>query len=173
MWARSSDTGWGRPGVYSAQYDLSVGAPVNTQETLSRLKAVRLSPNGWMARCPAHEDRNPSLSIREGDEKILLHCFAGCTIEAICAATRLKVSDLFAEPRAYQKPGPPIVRAAERKIKDIGLRLRLTPTERATLEPIVILTKIENLDAAICRGLALAVEGELCQIALTEQKEWK
>lgn len=35
--------------------------------------------NGWTARCPAHEDRNPSLSIREGREgRVLVKCFAGC-----------------------------------------------------------------------------------------------
>jgi putative DNA primase/helicase len=34
----------------------------------------------WMARCPAHDDRTPSLAIREGrDGKILLKCHAGCS----------------------------------------------------------------------------------------------
>jgi len=69
-----------------------------------------------------------------------------------------------------QESRPPIVHAVERMLKDMGLRSRLTPTERATLEPTVILAKIENLDAAICRGLALAVEGELCQIVMKEQQ---
>ena len=39
------------------------------EEVLARLAAVR--PNGersWMARCPAHDDRNPSLSVSEGDK---------------------------------------------------------------------------------------------------------
>jgi DNA primase len=33
---------------------------------------------GWMARCPAHEDRSPSLAIRESDGRVLVHCHAGC-----------------------------------------------------------------------------------------------
>ena len=41
------------------------------------LKAKRVGST-WMACCPTHEDRNPSLSIREADGKILVHCHAGC-----------------------------------------------------------------------------------------------
>jgi hypothetical protein len=101
---------------------------------------------------------------------VLLKCFAGCSTESILVAAGLSFSDLFAERRIPKEYTPPIVRAVERKMTDMGLRSRLTPTERDTLEPIVILTKIENLDTAICRGLALAVEGELCQIVLKEQE---
>jgi len=32
-----------------------------------------------MALCPAHDDRNPSLSIQLADDRILIHCFAGCS----------------------------------------------------------------------------------------------
>src|SRR6187551_607004 len=39
-----------------------------------------------MCRCPAHEDRTPSLSVSLGRHAILLHCFAGCTNEAVIAA---------------------------------------------------------------------------------------
>ena len=54
------------------------------------------SGNGqWNARCPAHDDRNPSLSIGEGDEgRILLECHAGCETAAVCAALDLTMADL-------------------------------------------------------------------------------
>ncbi len=42
-----------------------------------------------MARCPAHEDRNPSLSVTRGDDKVLLHCHAGCSVESILTAAGL------------------------------------------------------------------------------------
>lgn len=56
------------------------------------------SNSGYIGCCPAHDDRNPSLSIGEGnDGRVLLHCFTGCTIEEICKACDLNVSDLFSE----------------------------------------------------------------------------
>ena len=44
---------------------------------------------GWMARCPAHHDRTPSLSIREADDgKVLIRCHAGCDQEQVIASLR-------------------------------------------------------------------------------------
>jgi hypothetical protein len=63
------------------------------------VEARRTARGRWQARCPAHEDRLPSLSICERpDSRILVHCFAGCTVPAILAALRLKSRDLFAGP---------------------------------------------------------------------------
>ena len=45
--------------------------------------------------CPAHEDRNPSLSVSEGDKGIVFTCHAGCKREDIVAALGLKMSDTF------------------------------------------------------------------------------
>lgn len=58
-----------------------------TAEEFARAVGARRSGAGWQARCPAHHDRNPSLSISEGaDGRLLLHCFSGCSFEAILAA---------------------------------------------------------------------------------------
>ena len=52
--------------------------------------------SGYSCRCPAHDDKNPSLSISAASGgKILMKCHAGCTIEEICKALDLQVSDLF------------------------------------------------------------------------------
>jgi hypothetical protein len=139
---------------------------VKTQEILLRLKGVRHSPQGWMAQCPAHGDRNPSLSIRDGEGTILLHCFAGCTVEAICAALRIKITDLFAV-RGTVQPRPRMVQDAERQIAD--LRSRLTPRERV-LPVTVVYCEPENLNAGIARALALAVEGEMVQAVLADSQ---
>ena len=55
-------------------------------DSLARALEARRSGSSWMARCPAHEDRNPSLSIREVDGKVLVHCHAGCTQRAVIDA---------------------------------------------------------------------------------------
>ena len=72
---------------------------------LSRLDRVRQSgPNRWTARCPAHDDRGPSLSIADHDGKILLHCFAGCEAHAVVEAMGLQLTDLFPEPLPLSRP---------------------------------------------------------------------
>lgn len=55
-------------------------------------------PNGsrqWLAQCPAHPDRNPSLGVKAADDRALLHCYAGCDLEQVLAALDLRPSDLF------------------------------------------------------------------------------
>ncbi|MER3481310.1 MAG: hypothetical protein C4327_12775, partial [Meiothermus sp.] len=44
-------------------------------------------PNGPL-HCPAHDDRHPSLSLTERNGRLLLHCHAGCTQQAVIAALR-------------------------------------------------------------------------------------
>lgn len=75
-------------------------------EFLSRLQGVRRSGNRWMARCPAHEDENASLSVAESGGKILLHDFGGCATEAILAVMGLQMSDLFIDSCADGNRGP-------------------------------------------------------------------
>ena len=64
---------------------------------LNRLEGVRKTgPDKWIACCPAHEDRSPSLSIREeSDGKVLVHCFAECLALDIMNAVGLSLADLF------------------------------------------------------------------------------
>lgn len=69
------------------------------EDLLSRLDKVAKDGEGYKARCPAHEDRNPSLSIGQGREGILLHCHAGCSTEAVCSALGITTADLFTEKR--------------------------------------------------------------------------
>ena len=64
---------------------------------LSHLEKVKLTGKSrWQARCPAHADKAPSLSIREMDDgRVLVHCFAGCSVHEIVQAVGLELSDLF------------------------------------------------------------------------------
>src|SRR4051794_39742070 len=48
-------------------------------ETIAKALGGRKAGASWMAPCPAHNDREPSLSIKDANgEKLLVHCFAGC-----------------------------------------------------------------------------------------------
>jgi len=58
----------------------------------------------WIACCPAHEDRSPSLAIREVDDRVLIHCFAGCNIDEVVSAIGLQISDLFPPRTSSSKP---------------------------------------------------------------------
>jgi putative DNA primase/helicase len=60
-----------------------------TAETIANALGGRKAGAYWIARCPAHDDRTPSLSIREGDGgKLLVHCHAGCEQAQVIAALR-------------------------------------------------------------------------------------
>ena len=134
------------------------------ERVLARLQDVRRSRRGWMARCPAHEDRSPSLSVSEGgDGRVLLHCFSGCRTESVCEALQIRVSDLFSARGAARERKPEIVRRVERQIAD--LRTRLTPGDRER-PVVVVVCNPANLGASLARALALAVEGELVQVVL-------
>lgn len=64
---------------------------------ISRLEKCKRTGNGtWLACCPAHEDRSPSMSVREvEDGRVLVHCFAGCGVDAILGAVGLEFDALF------------------------------------------------------------------------------
>lgn len=66
---------------------------------LPRLQGVRqLATSRWVAKCPAHDDRSPSLSIRETEDgRLLLHDFGGCSTHDVLAALGMTAVDLFPE----------------------------------------------------------------------------
>lgn len=66
---------------------------------LEKLQGVRRTGNGkYIAKCPAHADRSPSLSIKEtSNGDVLFHCFAQCEFGDVLAALNLRASDCFAK----------------------------------------------------------------------------
>lgn len=66
-------------------------------DLLVKLERVRSTGKGrWIAKCPAHQDSSPSLSIRELDDgRILLHDFAGCSSEDVLHSIGLSYVDLM------------------------------------------------------------------------------
>lgn len=63
---------------------------------LSRLdKVSRLGEGRYKALCPAHSDKTASLAIKDADERLLLHCFAGCETADVLASIGLSFSDIM------------------------------------------------------------------------------
>lgn len=73
---------------------------MTAEQVAEHLSARRAGNGRWQAKCPAHDDRSPSLSIKEGEAgRVLLRCWAGCELSAVLKAAGLTVASLF--------PGPP------------------------------------------------------------------
>ena len=85
------------------------------ESLLSRLHGVRRTgPDRWVALCPSHDDGHPSLAIREIDgDRVLVHCFAGCTAHDVVAAVGLTLDALFPGRPSHRgrrsRPGFPAV----------------------------------------------------------------
>ncbi len=96
---------------------------MTVEDLLRRLHGVRRSGSGYVAHCPAHRDRRPSLSVSEGEDgRVLLHCHAGCSTEAVVGALGLRLADLMPEPagdgRSGREPAPPPVEVARYTYRD-------------------------------------------------------
>ena len=83
---------WGpqKNGIQHMQKYTNSSANCQTAETIARALRGRKIGREWMARCPAHDDRTPSLSIRDTDGgQVLVHCHAGCDQGRVIATLRM------------------------------------------------------------------------------------
>ena len=106
-----------------------------TAEDFANLLDARRSGEGWMAKCPAHEDRTASLSVGEGrDGRVLVSCFAGCSVYAITSAVGIELTDLF-PPRVetYAAPGRPPRHSPADLLRVLELEARIVRVAATTL----------------------------------------
>ncbi len=76
-------------------------------DLLNKLKKVKRQTDGsYLALCPAHTDKNPSLHLSQSQDRILIKCLAGCRTEDIVAALNLTMADLFSEVKTDILPLP-------------------------------------------------------------------
>ena len=70
--------------------------PNNLEAILSRLQKVKKTgQDKYLAICPSHDDKSPSLAIKVVDDRVLLHCFAGCETADVLGALGLKFEDIM------------------------------------------------------------------------------
>ena len=71
------------------------------EEILSKLDKVKKynqRASSWVACCPSHDDKTPSLAVKMlEDGRVLLHCFGGCEVQAIVDALGLRMADLMGD----------------------------------------------------------------------------
>ncbi|GLK90039.1 CHC2 zinc finger domain-containing protein [Pseudomonas turukhanskensis] len=92
---------------------------------LDRLTKVKSAGAGkWIACCPAHNDKSPSLNVSEAaDGKVLLHCWAGCNARDITAAIGLELADLFPGKREPRRGPSKAAVNHERMVYAVGSSL--------------------------------------------------
>ena len=135
------------------------GAGMIADTLLSRLDSVRQTgADRWLGRCPAHDDTRPSLSIREIEDRVLVHCWAGCPVEDVISAVGLTFDDLYSKrtthrckPERRPFPAADVLRALEREAliaavaaSNLANGIELTDADRARL-----LVASERISAAV------------------------
>lgn len=87
---------------------------MSASEIVHRLDHCREVKSGeWIARCPAHDDSSPSLTIKElSDGRVLVHCFAGCGAIDVLTSVGLDWDTLF-PPETEHYPGRRRIRQSE------------------------------------------------------------
>lgn len=94
---------------------------MSLETLLSRLTKVKGRNGSYTACCPAHDDKSPSLAIREEGGKVLLRCFAGCEVRAIVEAVGMDMTDLFPPSEPKYPPAPKVKFFASDLLKCIAL----------------------------------------------------
>ncbi|MBM7062828.1 AAA family ATPase [Pseudomonas sp. UL073] len=129
---------------------------------LSRLEGAKRHGERYVAKCPAHQDKSPSLSLSRGDDgRALVHCYAGCELRDVMAAVGLEMRDLFPENLSQEQ------RQQYRRAK-LEAELRF---ERLIVEAAKGEAKVGTLSDQSAARLALAkertdqIEGQLARLS--------
>jgi len=106
-------------------------APIDV--LLSRINGVKKSGKGYMCSCPAHGGHD-CLSIEEKDNRVLVHCFAGCSAQEVVEAVDLRLSDLFADSLNPERRREYDIQAARSAIDHSKLIFDLAAAQAAKTE---------------------------------------
>ena len=147
-----------RPGAGTAHATTSRSNDTPIDRVLHRLdKVKRTAPDKWIALCPAHDDKRPSLSIKEGDDHhVLLKCWSGCGAAEIVSALGLSLADLFPGDRRslHQHGTAPMRRPFDYRDALQGI------SHEATVARLIVsaINRGDDVDADALDRLALAEE---------------
>lgn len=63
---------------------------MNAESIANTLEGAKRSGDGWAARCPVHDDTHASLTLRDGDHRVLVKCHKGCESQAVIAELKAR-----------------------------------------------------------------------------------
>ncbi|MCG7868385.1 MAG: hypothetical protein JAY74_18720 [Candidatus Thiodiazotropha taylori] len=126
------------------------------ENILNRLEKVREmgKPGQWMARCPAHDDKTPSLSISLSGDSIGIYCHGGCSTEDVLDSIGLTFTDLYGKEDAH--------RQASHANKGEKARKHLNPFD-------IDLMVLKLAEADLEAGRTLSIEDQ-ARVALAKER---
>jgi putative DNA primase/helicase len=144
------------------------GEVVRIEDFLERLEGVHGNNGQWHARCPAHDDKQASLTVSVGrNGAILATCWTGCELDAITRGVGVTVRDLFPTSGERELYAPPervsLASAAlpdQREITRYAERLQRSP------ETLRMLLELKGWKAGTCAVLELGLVGDRITIPL-------
>lgn len=118
---------------------------------LSQLEKVRpAGDRAWMACCPHHDDKSPSMRVADKGDRILLHCYAGCDVSLILTSMGLSWSDLFADKeRQHWTPRGPRLDPATTEYDEAKMTLQMVQNKRDRGEHLNGLDLLEEQQAGL------------------------
>lgn len=96
-----------------------IAPTVSAEPFLSRLQGVMRQGAGWRAKCPAHKGVGRTLSVAEADDRVLIHCFAGCKAADVLTAVGMTWADI--QPPKHWPQTKEERRRAQRLMREVGL----------------------------------------------------
>src|SRR5581483_3324965 len=121
---------------YDGVLDATPGAESRLERWLAEFPEAEQQHDGdWVMRCPAHDDTDPSLVVTASENRLLVHCRAGCPVEDVVDAVGWNLSDLWAKELPTKSLAELVKRPLGTK-DDLGTRARLTELLGADLPPV-------------------------------------
>lgn len=135
---------------------------------LSKLSGVKKQGRGFVARCPAHDDHDPSLSIAEGRSGVLLWCWAGCDTREIVEAAGLTWNEMFYDTKTRMEPGR---RAAPVPKRSLMIEAR-SAADRLQRDPEILerLGRQRGFAKEALRRMGVGWDGERLTLPVTNAK---
>lgn len=84
-------------------------------EVLTHFQVKKRHQDKAQCKCPAHDDRQASLTVTKGRDSVLIHCHANCSIENVLLAAGLKMSDLFYQEKRTGSSWQAYIESREKK----------------------------------------------------------